>query len=105
MRKPGMAKYAAFRGPHPGEPIEKHLAFWTRDAQRASRDLAEAEEAQDGRLIKLATKHLREANTALQAWGAKAKMAGALTSLAATAAAAESKIVTLRQMMETQKSL
>jgi hypothetical protein len=59
----------------PGTDPVKAVEFYTRDVAAASKFLEEAYEQDDQRLVKLAKKQLRDAETALGAWELKAKVA------------------------------
>ena len=61
MRKPGMAKYTSWRGPWSHEPAEKHIEFWGRDAQAQREFIAIAIANDDQRALRLARKHLQDA--------------------------------------------
>ncbi len=69
--KVGYLKYKAYRGPMTDNPAV-NVAFFERDVRKASAFLEEAYQQNDNRLVKLAKKQLREAETNLAMWQERA---------------------------------
>ncbi len=57
----------SFRGPSPSAPLSVRTAFWTRDLAEATALLAEAQSAEDPRMVRLAKRYIREASAELAA--------------------------------------
>ncbi len=62
-------KYRAFRGPHPGEPVEKQVAFWSKDLA-LSREWLDTSKKQGNKSgIRRATAAVKEAQDNLRRLG------------------------------------
>jgi len=68
MNKPGMAKYASRRGPHPQAPAREGIDFWSRDVSRCREWLDQAITDGEAGRIRLAASRLLSAQGELDVW-------------------------------------